>query len=172
MAKKDGRENLVPIESRSTAEARAISARGGVNSGKTRKRKADVKKTITEILNNTYTNVNKDGSVTSVTGIEAIMINLFKMATDPKSRNSVQAIKLILELYQGNQQTKEEKRLMNAQITLMEAKAKSMSAIEELNVEDLAPLARLLNVQGKELDAIDTNAVLKDVTPHEEDTAD
>jgi len=172
MAKKDGYDNLIPFSGRSKDEARTQGAFGGKRSGQTRKRKADVKKTITEILNNTYTNVNKDGTVTSVTGIEAIMINLFKMATDPKSRNSVQAIKLILELYQGNQQTKEEKRLLNAQITLMEAKAKSMSAIEELNVEDLAPLARLLNVQGKELDAIDTNAVLKDVTPHEENTAD
>lgn len=170
MAKNDGRDNLVPLRERSAEEVRNMQARGGVNSGKARRRKADVRKTITEILNNTYVNKAKDGTETRLTGIEAIMMNLFKMATDPKSRNAVQAIKLILELY-GGTQTKEEKRLLNAQITLIEAKAKSMQAMEELNVEDLAPLARLLNVQGKELDAVNIDG-LKDVTPHEEDTAD
>lgn len=165
MAKrKDGRDNLIPV--RTEAEAKAKGAKGGKASGETRRRKADVKKTITDILNNSYTTVNKDGSISSVTGIEAIMINLFKMATDPKSRNSVQAIKLVLELYEGKQ-NRAEQRLLNAQIALVEAKVKSIQSVEEMEVEDLAPLSKLLSMQTIK----DTNEI-KEVTPIEENDND
>lgn len=160
MAKKKGVENLIPNSERSAEEVHENRVRGGVRSGETRRRKADVKKTITEILNNSYTTTNKDGTISSVTGIEAIMINLFKMATDPKSRNSVQAIKLILELYEGKQ-SRAETRLMNAQIALVEAKVKSIKTVDDLEVEDLAPLSRLLSMQ-----------TIKEVNPNEKDNDD
>lgn len=162
--KKDGRDNLIPV--RTEAEAKRKGAAGGKASGESRRRKADVKKTIEMILNNTYTNKNKDGTVSSVTGIEAIMMNLFMMATDPKSRNSVQAIKLILELYEGKQ-NRAEQRLLNAQIALVEAKVKNIKTLDEMEVEDLAPLSRLLNMQTIK----DANEI-KEVTPIEENDND
>lgn len=161
--KKDGRDNLIIP---TTEEARRRGSNGGKASAASRRKKADVKKTITEILNNTYTNKNKDGTVSSVTGIEAIMMNLFMMATDPKSRNSVQAIKLILELYEGKQ-NRAEQRLLNAQIALVEAKVKSIKTLDEMEVEDLAPLSRLLNMQTIK----DANEI-KEVTPIEENNND
>ena len=148
MGKKDGRDNLVPIEERSAEEVRAMQARGGVNSGKTRRRKADIKKTVSEVLNNSYTM--KDGS--TMTGAQAMVINLFKIATDPKNRQCIQATKLIFDLYGVRSQTKEEMRLINAQVELLEAKAKSVHAMEELNVEDLSPLAKLLDLRERTVD--------------------
>lgn len=148
MGKKDGRDNLVPIEERSAEEVRAMQARGGVNSGKTRRRKADIKKTVSEVLNNSYTM--KDGS--TMTGAQAMVINLFKIATDPKNRQCIQATKLIFDLYGVRSQTKEEMRLINAQVELLEAKAKSVHAMEELNVEDLSPLAKLLDLRERTAD--------------------
>ena len=176
MAKKDGKDNLIKYSDLTPEEQRAFHAKGGASSGAARKRKADVRKVVTEVLNNEYKTVDKNGVVSTVTGIQAIIINLFKMASDPKNRNSVQSIKLILELY-GAMENKAERRLLNAQIDLMEAKAKSMSAMEELNVEDLAPLAQLLRLQDKktfgDLPPIDVNSTVKDVTPeNEKDTAD
>ena len=175
MAKKNGKDNLIKYSDLTPDEQRAFHAKGGASSGATRKRKADVKKVVSEILNNTYATTDpKTGVVSSITGIQAIIVNLFKMATDPKNRNCVQSIKLILELY-GAMENKAERRLLNAQIDLMEAKAKSMVAMEELNVEDLAPLSKLLRMQDNktfgDLPPVDMGSVVKDVTPSEEDTA-
>ena len=153
MGKKDGRDNLVPIEERSAEEVRAMQARGGVNSGKTRRRKADIKKTVSEVLNNSYTM--KDGS--TMTGAQAMVINLFKIATDPKNRQCIQATKLIFDLYGVRSQTKEEMRLINAQVELLEAKAKSVHAMEELNIEDLSPLAKLLDLRERTTDHEENN---------------
>ena len=44
-------ENLIPVTKRSKNEARAISRKGGINSGKTRRKKADLKKAINAVLN-------------------------------------------------------------------------------------------------------------------------
>lgn len=155
--KKEGQDNIKPFQITSGDEARKMGANGGRASAETRRKKADVKKTITEILNNSYTVKDKEtGEKRQFTGIEAIMMNLFKMATDPKSRNAVQAIKLILELYEGKQ-SRAETRLMNAQIALVEAKVKSIKTVDDLEVEDLAPLSRLLNMQ-----------TIKEVNPNEE----
>lgn len=45
-----GLENLIPINERSKEEARAISAKGGVNSGKARRKKRELKKILELIL--------------------------------------------------------------------------------------------------------------------------
>ena len=44
-------ENLIPVTKRSKSEARAISRKGGINSGKARRRKADLKKAMNAVLN-------------------------------------------------------------------------------------------------------------------------
>lgn len=168
MTKRNKNDNLIPIETLTSEEAKKRGAAGGRKSAATRRRKADVRKTVTDILNNSYTVKDKEtGTVSSITGIQAIITNLFKMATDPKNRNCVQSIKLILELY-GAYENKAEQRLLDAQIQLMEAKAKSMSAMEELNVEDLAPLAKLLRMQDNKTFGDLPAHEVKDVTPDEE----
>lgn len=44
-------KNLIPIEQRTTSEAREISKKGGINSGKSRKRKVELKKVVSEMMN-------------------------------------------------------------------------------------------------------------------------
>lgn len=44
-------ENLIPVTKRSKSEARAISRKGGINSGKARRKKADLKKAMNAVLN-------------------------------------------------------------------------------------------------------------------------
>ena len=73
--------------------------------------------------------------------------------TDPKNRQCIQATKLIFDLYGVKNQTREEKRLINAQIDLLEAKAKSVHAVEEMGVEDLSPLAKLLDLRERTADS-------------------
>lgn len=145
MAKKDGKDNLIRFNDLTEEEQRTLATRGGRASAQSRRRKADIKKTVSEVLNNEYTM--KDGS--TMTGAQAMVINLFKIATDPKNRQCIQATRLIFDLYGVKTQTREEKRLMNAQVELLEARAKSMHAMEELNVEDLTPLARLLDIHER-----------------------
>lgn len=43
-------ENLIPVTERTKEEAREISRKGGIASGKARREKADLKKKVNEIL--------------------------------------------------------------------------------------------------------------------------
>ena len=47
---RDGTENLIPVTERTKEEAREISRKGGIASGKARREKADLKKKVNEIL--------------------------------------------------------------------------------------------------------------------------
>lgn len=47
---RDGTENLIPVTERTKKEAREISRKGGIASGKARREKADLKKKVNEIL--------------------------------------------------------------------------------------------------------------------------
>lgn len=46
----DGSENLIPVTERTKEEAREISRKGGIASGKVRREKADLKKKVNDIL--------------------------------------------------------------------------------------------------------------------------
>lgn len=47
---KDGTENLIPVTERTKEEAKEISRKGGIASGKARREKADLKKKVNQIL--------------------------------------------------------------------------------------------------------------------------
>lgn len=66
-----GLENLIPVTERSKEEARAISAKGGVNSGKARRKKKELKKLLELALSQPMqSNPNED----NYTGITAALI--------------------------------------------------------------------------------------------------
>ena len=50
---RDGTNNLIPVTKRSKDEARAMSKKGGVNSGKTRRKQASLRAAFKEILKST-----------------------------------------------------------------------------------------------------------------------
>ena len=47
-------ENLIPFNERTEEEVRAIAKKGGINSGKARKEKAALKKTLLTLLESDY----------------------------------------------------------------------------------------------------------------------
>lgn len=91
-------ENLIPINSRTTNEAREISSKGGKKSGESRRRKRDMRKKMQMILNlvpqncDDYNLVSEMGVDISEIDNETVMLaGLFNQA---KSGN-VQAVKEI-----------------------------------------------------------------------------
>ncbi len=113
--------------------------KGGIASGKKRKEKADIRKAINSILNDTYTD--KQGK--KVDGISVIAMNMFKMAADPNNKNAIAAMKLMLDLA-GQLKSEEDIKKLQAEIKLIEAKANAVKDIAENEVEDLSPLAKML----------------------------
>ena len=79
---------------RSGEEQAEKARKGGVASGRSRRKKSDIKKTIQAILDETYT----DNKGEKKTGEEILAITLFKIATDKKHRQCIQAQRLIYEL--------------------------------------------------------------------------
>lgn len=81
--KKKGRgnpENLVSFATRSTKELREIQRRGGINSGKARRRKADLKKAMKTLLAMDVTKA-KDRKLLEDLGMEVTNENLLVLAT-------------------------------------------------------------------------------------------
>lgn len=75
-----GIDNLVPMSERSKEEVREIARKGGINSGKTRREKATLKKTLETLLEMT----NKE---TGQTYQEEVTIGLIKGAKLGKAEN-------------------------------------------------------------------------------------
>ena len=67
-------QNLRPIQN--VSEARAMGKKGGVASGRARRRKKDLREALEELLNRKYTD--KNGN--KLTGTEAITAKLFEQA--------------------------------------------------------------------------------------------
>lgn len=70
MPRKGRQENLIPVTKRTKEEARKISRKGGVASGKARREKADLKKQLQLWLE---TEVGKDGDGNPLTGAELMV---------------------------------------------------------------------------------------------------
>ena len=89
-----GAENLIPTSDLTEDERRAMARKAGQASGEARKRKANVRRTVQGILDGTYT----DKNGTKKTGAEIAAIALYKVATDPRHKQFVQAQRLMYEL--------------------------------------------------------------------------
>lgn len=101
-------ENLrVPTSS----EARENGRKGGKASAKARKKKADIRKAIQSILDDSYFYA-EDGI--KMTGEEILATTLFKIATDKKHRQCIQAQRLIYELTGQDKSPEDRKRIKQA----------------------------------------------------------
>ena len=76
---------------RNAAEA---GRKGGKASGESRARKKTMKDAAQAILDGTY----KTDTGAEVTGTDAIMLTLFKIASDPDNRQCISAIRLLREM--------------------------------------------------------------------------
>lgn len=87
-------ENLKPYTSdQSHEEAVKNGRKGGIASGEARRRRADMRRAMEALLLDEHTIKGK-----KVTGLEAISMSMFKIASDPKNKGAVSAYKAIMQV--------------------------------------------------------------------------
>ena len=123
------------LKTPSASEARERGSKGGINSGKARRRKADLRRMAQEVLDGTF----KDKHGKEFTGEEAVIQGLVANLADPKGKNWGKAMDLLVQLLSANK-SREEKQMLKAQTALIKAKA------ELLNVSDDSVLEKLDDV--------------------------
>jgi len=122
-------QNLIPGSHPLTVEE---ASKGGKNSGKTRRRKADLRRMAQQVLDGTYTD--KNGN--KFTGEEAVIKGLIANLTDPKGKNWGKAMDLLIQLIGANK-SKEEKQLMKTQIKILQTKAELMTGADTSALDHL-----------------------------------
>lgn len=125
-------QNLIPGNKRSQEEARENGRKGGINSGKARKRKADLRKIAQQVLDGTYTDSNTGAQMTG----EELVLNSIVANLHPNSKHWGKAMDLLVELL-GADKSREEKQQIKAQTTLLKAK------VDVLTGADTSALDRL-----------------------------
>lgn len=134
-------ENLIPFNERSESEVREMNRKGGINSGKARRRKSDLRKAMQEAMQTTFT----DKKGRSKTGEEMVIAGIIANLSDPHARNWGRALDALL-LLTGQNMTKEQIAKIKAETELTKAKTKAiMDSNSTEDFEDLTPLADLLN---------------------------
>lgn len=121
-------ENLIPNSQRSPKELREMTRKGGVNSGKARRRKGAFREAAQTILDGTYKIKDKaTGEVQEMTGAEIVVLKLFKQASDEKNKNSVAAAKVLLSLT-GDDKSPEEIAKIKSETDLNKMKNKLLKS--------------------------------------------
>ena len=127
-------QNLKPSEYKLSQEE---AKKGGINSGKTRKRKADLRRMAQEVLDGTY----KDKHGKEFTGEEAVIQGIVANLADPKGKNWGKAMDLLISLLGANK-GREEKQLLKAQTALIKAKVELMSGSDDSVLDKLDEVLR------------------------------
>ena len=118
-------QNLIPGNKRSPSEARENGRKGGVNSGKARKRKADLRKIAQQVLDGTYTDKTTGLKMTG----EELVLNGIVANLSPNSKNWGKAMDVLIELLGANK-SHEEKQQIKAQTALLKAKVDIMTGAD------------------------------------------
>ena len=133
-------QNLIPFSERSKDEARENGKRGGIASGKARRRKSDLRKAMQEAMLMTF----EDKKGVKRTGEEIVISGIIANLSDPTAKNWGKAVEAMLHLT-GQSMSKEQIAKIKAEIELTKAKTKAIqdnNSIEDF--EDLSPLADML----------------------------
>lgn len=113
---------------KSGEHAAAAGRKGGKVSGARKARKKSMKDAAQTILNGTY----KDSEGNDVTGMDQIILTLFKIATDANNRQCTSAIRLLREIT-GDDITAEQQKLFEKKLEQMDADiAYRIKATEEM----------------------------------------
>ena len=89
-----GQENLIPMSERSKEEVREIATKGGINSGKVRKEKATMRKTLEMLL--------EEKNAKGITYKELATLGLIKGAVKGNAMNYKTIVELLGELQVEN----------------------------------------------------------------------
>ena len=95
-------KNLRPIKL-SHEQAVKNGRKGGLASAKAKRKRKSIQTALRSVLDQTF----EDGHGNELTGRERLVLTLFQIATNPDNRQSINAIRLILELT-GDDRTEEE----------------------------------------------------------------
>lgn len=125
-------KNLIPGQHKLTVEEQSA---GGRKSGKARNKKADIKATVQDILNDEYS----DKSGRKLSGVAVLVVNLFKIAADPKNKQCLTAMKMIFDIYNDKDKNKLLDQKTKAEIKLLEAKLNAITGENEKFNEDEMP---------------------------------
>lgn len=115
---------------KSGREAVENGRKGGKKAAENRKKRNELKQTMIDMLNAEY----PDGKGNKHTGIELIVIELFKAATDSKSRNYNRSLEQLLAVAGFDKSEEEKKRIKNAlilQAQEIEINKKKMEKMDE-----------------------------------------
>lgn len=147
------KDNLVPLQNRTTEEQRKIAKSGGVASGVARRKKADLRKAMQEAMEATFTDKNGNKKTGQEIAIAGIIANL----SDPSGRNWGKAFEMMAMLT-GQSMTKDQVAKIKAETALTKAKTKALEQDggSMADIEDLTPLADMLR-GGESEDVNDTD---------------
>lgn len=125
-------QNLIPGNKRSQSEVRENGRKGGVNSGKARRRKADLRRIAQQVLDGTYKDINGQ----EITG-EQLVLNGIIANLSPNSKQWGKAMDVLIRLLDADK-SKDEKAQIKAQTALIKAKTglitnEDTSALDKLD---------------------------------------
>ncbi len=129
---RNGTKNLIPVTERTKKEAREISRKGGIASGKVRREKADLKKKVNEILSmdvfNPQLKETLEEKGLSATNQTAIVTVLLQKAL----KGDMRAIELLAKM-NGNEGTKDslDKKEQKERIKAMQLENKKREQLLE-----------------------------------------
>jgi hypothetical protein len=106
-------------------EAAKNGKKGGINSGKARRRKADLRRMAQDVLDGTYTDKNTGEQITG----EELVLNGIVANLDPNSKNWGKAMDLVVELL-GADKSREEKQQIKAQTALLKARVNVLTGAD------------------------------------------
>ncbi len=125
-------QNLISNSERTPNELREQTRKGGINSGKARRRKADLKKMAQQVLDGTF----KDKNGREFTGEEAIIQGLVTNLASPNSKNWGKAMSLMIELLEADK-SRDEKQKLKAEVALLKAKVKLLTESDSTTLDKL-----------------------------------
>ena len=121
----------------SKEEATKNGSKGGINSGKSRRRKKGIREAMQALLDNTYNlKDSTTGEVRQLTGEEAIALSIMQEAMNKKSKNWAKAVQYALQLT-GEDKSKVENDLIKAQADMLKAKADLLTGADTTALDKL-----------------------------------
>ena len=132
MANEQNLKNGAATQFKSWEEAAKNGAKGGINSCKARRRKADHKKMAQQVLDGTF----KDKNGREFTGEEAIIQGLVANLASPNSKNWGKAMSLMIELLEADK-SRDEKQRLKAEVALLKAKVKLLTESDSTTLDKL-----------------------------------
>lgn len=125
---------------KSGEEAARNGKKGGIASAKKKQQKADIKATVQDVLNDEYT----DKSGKTLSGIGVLVVNLFRIAADPKNKQCITAMKMIFDIYNDKDKNKLLDQKTKAEIKLLEAKLNALTGEKEKDDQKLDQIIEAL----------------------------